>query len=94
MLNVGPFEMGRKFSISLDDIPDVPDICPIAKIPIFIRPYTGKTGPCLNSPTLDRVDNSKGYVAGNLRVISHKGNKWKSDMSINDIICLLDYMRS
>ena len=83
---------GIEYSITVEDIPDIPTICPIAQIPIFPRD-DGNKGPCDNSPTLDRIDPEKGYVPGNLRIISHKANRWKSNMTIKDVEVLLAYMR-
>jgi hypothetical protein len=83
---------GMEFNLSLDDIPDIPATCPIALIPIFAR-NDGKRGPCDNSPTLDRVDSSKGYTPDNIRVISFRANRWKSEMSIEQIERLLAYAK-
>lgn len=81
---------GRDFNITIEDIPDIPEFCPIARIPIHPR-LDGKQGPCDNSPSLDRVDPNIGYCAGNIRVISHKANRWKNNMTIEDLKRLLDY---
>lgn len=84
---------GVVFNLSLDDIPDIPEVCPIALIPLHHR-NDGKQGPCDNSPSLDRVDPSQGYIKDNIRVISHKGNRWKSDMTLEDLERLVLYMKS
>jgi len=81
------------FSIVQDDIPDVPEFCPIALIPIHFKEERSK-GPCDNSPTLDQVDPKLGYVKGNVRVISHKGNRWKSDMTCDDLKRIIQYMEN
>lgn len=82
---------GIEFAITREDIPPLPKICPIALIPLKFREDGGQ-GPCDNSPSLDRVDQTKGYVIGNLRVISHKGNRMKGDMTREDILRILDYI--
>lgn len=79
-----------EFDISIEYIPDIPKICPIALIPLFPR-NDGNRGPIDNSPTLDRVDTTRGYIKDNIRVISHKGNRWKSDMTVEDVRRLLKY---
>jgi hypothetical protein len=66
---------GLDFNIDLSDI-DIPETCPVLGIRLFIR---DKQGPGHNSPTLDRVDNTKGYVKGNVKVISHRANSLKRD---------------
>lgn len=83
-----------EFSLTLEDIPEIPDICPIALIPLFIKEYDGGKGPCDNSPTLDRKDTHKGYVPGNVRVISFRANRWKADMVTADVERLLEYMNN
>lgn len=67
---------GQECSITLADI-HIPQFCPIAGIPIFSS--DGKVGP--NSPSIDRIDSTKGYVPGNVAVISHRANQLKSDMT-------------
>jgi hypothetical protein len=83
---------GTYFDLLLEDIPDIPEICPVALIPIFPR-SDGKRGPCDNSPTLDQVDPTKGYVKGNVQILSHKGNRWKNEMTVTDVERLLAYMK-
>ena len=83
---------GIEFTITMEDIPDLPETCPIALIPIKAR-NDGKRGPCENSPSLDRVDTTGGYTCDNIRIISHRGNRWKSDMTIEDITRILKYMK-
>lgn len=68
----------------------VPTHCPVFGIPLFFS--AGKRGP--NSYSLDRVDNSKGYVKGNVRVISFWANQMKGNMTIDQVSSLLDYMTS
>jgi hypothetical protein len=40
------------------------------------------------SPSLDRVDPRKGYVPGNVRVISDRANRLKGDRSLSEIQAL------
>ncbi len=82
---------GLEFSISIEDIPTVPTHCPVLGIPLFKR-NDGKKGPCDNSPTLDRVDPTRGYSKDNLVVISYKANRWKSNMNRQDLQKIIDYM--
>jgi predicted Zn-ribbon and HTH transcriptional regulator len=73
---------GVEFSIQVDDI-SIPSICPFLEIPIDIN-SRGRMNP--NSPSLDRIDNNKGYVPGNIQVISWQANRMKSDASIHDLV--------
>lgn len=68
---------GIEFSITEDDV-IIPDICPLLGIPItFGGNYTNRN----NSPSIDRIDNSKGYTSDNIRVISFLANTIKRDLS-------------
>lgn len=78
---------GIAFNLSLDDV-IIPDFCPISGIPLF----RGNGRPCENSPNLDRIDNSKGYIKGNVAVISSRINRRKSDLSVVEITKLYQYV--
>ena len=81
--------LGQEFNIQLADL-QMPECCPILGIPLY-RTEGRATD---NSPSLDRVDNSKGYIKGNVRVISNKANKHKSDLSLEDVQRLFEYCNS
>jgi hypothetical protein len=85
-------EKGLEFNIDNTDI-DIPILCPILGIPI-VKIYTkGKsTGPTSNSPSLDRIDNSKGYIKGNVRVISHKANTMKHNATSSELIMFAEWV--
>jgi hypothetical protein len=42
-----------------------------------------------SSPSLDRIDSSKGYVKGNVRVISHRANLLKNNATVEELKLLL-----
>lgn len=44
-----------------------------------------------NYPTLDRKDNTKGYVVGNVFVISHRANRIKSDATAAELQAIATY---
>ena len=78
---------GVPCSITKADI-TVPELCPALGIPLII----GEAGPTDNSPTLDRVIPTMGYVPGNIAVISMRANRLKNDGTIEDfekILCWL-----
>ena len=68
------------FNLTLDDIV-IPEICPILEVPLVI----GTKGDYEYSPSLDRIDNTKGYVKGNVQVISKKANSMKNSATINEL---------
>lgn len=77
---------GMEITITHEDIL-IPNVCPILLIPII-----WKGG--WNAPSLDRVDNSKGYTKENTRVISWSANRWKRNLTIEDVKRLLLYMEN
>ena len=45
------------------------------------------------NPSIDRFDNDKGYVKGNIKFISHKANAFKGNITNHDIFLnLYNYM--
>ena len=65
------------FTIELEDI-YLPEYCPILEIKLDFN--KGKLGP--NSYSLDKIDPSKGYIKGNVRVISYLANAMKQNATI------------
>ena len=79
------------FNLTPNDIPDVPDYCPIFNIKL--EKHNG-VGPKDNSPSLDRIDSTKGYVIGNIRIISNRANRIKADSTFEEIeILYKDYLK-
>jgi hypothetical protein len=76
---------GFEFNIEHTDI-IIPNVCPVLDIPIFCRRFGIVKGPCINSPSLDRIDNSKGYIKGNVQVISHLANTMKASATPEQLI--------
>lgn len=83
---------GLDFELTTENCPRVPELCPILGIKLEVRP-DGLKGPWDGSPTLDRIDPTKGYTLDNVRVISFKANRMKSDMTIEILETLIAYMR-
>lgn len=65
------------FKIKREDF-IIPDVCPALGIPIDYRDTNHK-------PSLDRIDNTKGYVLGNVIVVSLRANRIKSDLTLSEI---------
>lgn len=78
---------GHEFTIDLSDVV-VPSTCPVLHIPLVFTEAKSN-----NTPSLDRIDNTKGYVPGNVQVISWRANYMKRDMSPLDIELLYNYIK-
>jgi len=85
-------KMGVPFGLCLGDIM-IPEVCPVLGIKIELGAGRTLSGWERNSsPSLDRVDNNKGYVKGNVRVISLRANGLKGAASIEELRAVLEYM--
>lgn len=81
-------EENLPFDIQESDI-ECPNTCPVLGIPLQI----GIGFRSDNSPSLDKIIPNKGYVKGNVKVISYRANRFKSDAVLDEIIKVAEYMR-
>lgn len=72
-----------EFSIELSDIV-IPETCPVFGFRLEKRRDKG-----YNQPSLDRIDNTKGYVKGNVWVISYKANRLKNNATLEELRMLV-----
>ena len=63
---------------------EIPAVCPVLGIPLFTK-RDGTPGGGPNSPSIDRIDNTKGYVPGNIIVVSNRANSLKKDASLTEL---------
>jgi hypothetical protein len=75
------------FNLTIDDI-HIPEICPILKIPIIV----GNKNNYESTPSIDRIDNDKGYTKDNIQIISKKANSMKNSASIKELIAFADWV--
>lgn len=81
---------GVPFALKAFDV-IIPDRCPVLGIPLILT--RGKVTP--NSPSIDRLIPELGYVPSNIRVISWRANKIKSDESNPEVFeRIAAYIRS
>lgn len=73
---------GLDFCITADDL-EVPTHCPILDIELIYLWNTRKNKDF--SPSIDRIDSSKGYVPGNVWIISDRANKIKNDSTPEEL---------
>jgi hypothetical protein len=85
---------GVEFGITYEDVLSVwpeDNRCPIFGYPFKVN---GIRGHRWDSASIDRKNNEKGYVKGNIGIISHRANVIKGDMSVERCEKLLQYMAS
>lgn len=80
-----------EFDLTVDDL-IIPDRCPILDIPlVFGNDNSTCTGPTDNSPSVDRIDPSKGYTKDNIVVVSQRANRIKNNATIQELQLLYQY---
>lgn len=83
------YSKGIGYDMTRDDL-TIPTMCPILNIPLIRTEGTRSD----SSPSYDRIDNTKGYTKDNVRVISWRANRLKSDATIEELESILDYMKN
>jgi hypothetical protein len=74
---------GIPFDLTEEDLA-IPRFCPVLGIPLYRAKGARAQGP--NSPTVDRIDPEKGYVRGNVLVVSAKANQIKSNATPQELL--------
>lgn len=80
---------GIEFTISREDI-IIPSHCPVFHIPLVVSEGRMQE----NSPSLDRIDSSKGYIPGNVIVVSLRANHLKGDGTPDELIRIGTFFKS
>jgi len=86
---------GLECTITVDDIV-IPETCPVLGIPLFARIGAGRSNrdQVENSPSLDRIDNGKGYIPNNIAVISMRANMIKNNATLAELKAIVAYMEA
>jgi hypothetical protein len=74
---------GLEFAITKEDI-IIPEVCPYLGVKLVAGTYAERR--IGNAPTLDRIDSDKGYVKGNIEVISDLANRMKQNANAETLI--------
>jgi hypothetical protein len=77
-------KFGLDFNLELSDIV-IPELCPVLKVPL-------KKGTSY-APSIDRVDNTRGYTKDNIQVISMRANTMKSSASDEELRAFADWIQ-
>jgi hypothetical protein len=83
---------GLEHTITLEDI-QIPNKCPLLGIEIKDNTGNGR-GNCRDSPSLDRLDSSKGYTPDNVWVISNRANEIKSNATLEELETIAANLRA
>jgi hypothetical protein len=70
-----------EFNLTIEDI-IIPEYCPILGVKLVV----GTAKDYEHSPSIDRIDNSKGYIKGNIAIISKKANSMKNSATLEELI--------
>ena len=73
---------GLDFNLVEDDL-IIPDVCPV-----FGTPFGSDVDSRLS---IDRIDPKKGYIRGNIQIISDKANRIKSNATSEEIRLVYEY---
>ncbi len=76
-------KFGFEFTLTRADIV-IPELCPVLGVKLTVGIRNSPT-----SPSLDRIDNTRGYVPGNVWVISARANRLKADASLAELRSLV-----
>jgi hypothetical protein len=82
---------GMEFNIDVEDI-IIPSECPILGIKLVSGAARKSGGNTNNSPSIDRIDSRKGYIKGNVQVISVRANWLKNNATTEELRRLANYM--
>lgn len=80
--------LGLPFDLEEGDL-TVPPVCPVLGIPLVAGDDTGRD--C--SPSLDRIVPELGYTRGNVIVVSNRANRWRGNMTVEDMERLLAFYK-
>jgi len=81
---------GVPCTISEKDI-IIPRVCPVLGLELKNHFYDERAG--ANSPSLDKINPIKGYVKGNVRVISQRANWLKNDATYEEMEAIFNDFR-
>lgn len=76
---------GHQFNLTVEDL-DFPEYCPVLGIKLENTPFISDC-----TPSVDRVDNNKGYVRDNIVLVSFRANRIKSNATPEELRKVADF---
>lgn len=80
------------FNLTLEDFENIPTRCPVLGVEFTNFSPNGGINP--NSASFDRIDNTKGYIKGNVVWVCMKVNRWKSNSTIDELQKLVNFYQT
>lgn len=78
-------QKGIEFNLIYEEV-EFPTLCPVLGFELDYRRNRGiGKGSMYNSPSFDRIDPTKGYVKGNVLIISNLANTIKSNATVDQL---------
>lgn len=81
---------GLEFDLTVDDL-QIPDFCPVFPT-IQLAKIRSNAKQDVNSATVDRVNNAKGYIKSNCQIISWRANQLKRNASPEELLAIAKYV--
>jgi len=84
---------GLDFDLSIEDV-KIPKNCPVFGIELKSHLGLGLSQGLHKkdiSPSIDRIDNKKGYTKDNIVIVSYRVNRLKSDSTIEDLKKIVEF---
>jgi hypothetical protein len=85
---------GLEFDLEASDI-SIPEKCPVLGIPLksTYGQSNKRRGDRDSAPSIDRIDNSRGYTRDNIIIVSGKVNRIKSNASVDELETIASFYR-
>lgn len=82
-------DAGLAFELTLADI-TIPTTCPVLGIPLVLGARRDQKD---YSPSIDRIDSTRGYTKDNVIIVSWRANRIKSDATVVELCQLYEYYK-
>lgn len=79
---------GIEFNLEKEDI-TIPENCPVFGTPFLNELREGRNP---RAPSIDRIDSAKGYIKGNIQIISWRANFLKSNGTKEEFKLLTEFL--
>jgi hypothetical protein len=81
------------FALVREDLTPLPTVCPVLGIKLDYgkKSHAGDTRD--EAPSLDRVIDDRGYVSGNVRVISYRANRIKNNGTLEEHRAIVKFLK-